>query len=392
MEIPKEYKVLYVINFTDPYGANKALLNILDSIRDYDVCPLVVMSFQGEICNELKIRNIEYKVIKHYFSIYPPSLCIRDLILYIPRLFRTVTTNFFALKKMSLLVNDFKPDIIHTNVGPDHLGFYTAIKHNVPHVWHIREYQDLYFNMRPLFSMNGFIKKLQNGNNYSLAITNALFKHYSMNKNARVICDGVMKANETQFESEKEKYFLFVGRLEEAKGVRVLIEAYIEFSKFNSDFNLLIAGWGNLNYMDELFQLVNKANLSSNVQFLGFRSDVSILMSKATALIVPSRNEGFGFITVEAMFNGCLVIGNNSGGTREILESENLGILYSGHNELVTALKTVVTNGIQSYYPLIKKAQERAVILYSQDQNVKAVFGFYQDILNQNRSYKNNVN
>jgi glycosyltransferase involved in cell wall biosynthesis len=38
-------------------------------------------------------------------------------------------------------------------------------------------------------------------------------------------------------------------------------------------------------------------------------------MAHATALIVSSYHEGFGFITVEAMFNGCLVIGNNKGGT-----------------------------------------------------------------------------
>ena len=40
-------------------------------------------------------------------------------------------------------------------------------------------------------------------------------------------------------------------------------------------------------------------------------------MSKALALFVPSSFEGFGFITVEAMFCGCLVIGRNTGGTKE---------------------------------------------------------------------------
>jgi len=49
------------------------------------------------------------------------------------------------------------------------------------------------------------------------------------------------------------------------------------------------------------------------------RDDVYAIMSRATALIVPSHFEGFGRITAEAMFNGCLVAGYNSAGTREIL-------------------------------------------------------------------------
>lgn len=130
--------------------------------------------------------------------------------------------------------------------------------------------------------------------------------------------------------------------------------------------------------------MVEEFGNSDRVKFLGMRNDMSDLMTKATVLVVPSVYEGFGRVTVEAMFNGCLVIGNNSGGTKEILEKENLGILYSGHDELVTAMKTVVLKGIESYYPLIKKAQERAVTLYSQEQNVEDVYKFYQDILNQN--------
>ena len=199
--------------------------------------------------------------------------------------------------------------------------------------------------------------------------------------NARVICDGVMEKYQIRFCAGKKKYFLFVGQLTGAKGIRLLIEAYLDFCKHDTDFELLIAGDDMSAYAKGLHRIVDDAKCNRRVRFLGFRTDISDLMANASALVVPSRCEGFGFVTVEAMFNGCLVIGNNSGGTKEILEKEDLGILYSGHDELVAAMKAVVSNGIESYYPMIKKAQARAVALYSIEQNVAAVHGLYQEIL-----------
>lgn len=388
----KEYKVLYVTFSSGLYGDNKALLNILDGVLAKGLIPFIVLATEGKMCEELKSRNIEYQFIKSCFFIYPPLCSLRDLFLFIPRLFRTVWFNYEAENQLSIIVNKFKPNIIHTNVGPVHFGYQVAKKFQIPHVWHIREYQDLDFNMNALFSVASFIKKLQNPINHSIVITKGIFNHFSLNNdNAKVIYDGVLKANSIQFELVKEKYFLFVGRLEEAKGIRLLIESYIDFCKFNDEFDLHIAGDGDLEYTRMLQQMIDDAKLTSRVHFLSFRDDVYNLMAKATALVVPSRHEGFGFITVEAMFNGCLVIGNNSAGTKEILEKENLGILYSGSDELVSAMKEVVSNGIESYYPLIKKGQEIAVTLYSQEQNVEAIYDFYTDILHQNKN-KNIVN
>ncbi|MEY3501483.1 MAG: hypothetical protein RL308_3156 [Bacteroidota bacterium] len=379
-----KYKILYVTYSSGLYGDNKALLNILDGVLAKGLIPFIVLASEGKMCDELKSRNIEYLIIKNYFFIYPSLRSFRDLVLFIPRLFRVFWFNYLAEKQLSLIVNRFKPDLIHTNVGPVHFGLHVAIKFNIPHVWHIREYQNLDFNMQPLFSVAGFIKKLQNPINHSIAITKGIYNHFYMtNDNAKVIYDGVMNSGDVQFKLVKEKYFLFVGRLEEAKGIKNLLLAFVDFCRFNVEYELLIAGDGELYYVKELQQIIDDAKLSSRVKFLGFRVDISNLMANATTLVVPSRHEGFGFITVEAMFNGCLVIGNDSAGTKEILEKENLGILYSGHDELVAAMKTVVFNGIESYFPLLKKAQDRAVNLYSQEQSVECVYEFYHSILNQ---------
>lgn len=378
----KELRVLYITFSSKLYGDNKALLNIVDGIKHKGIKPFVIIASKGEICKELESRNIEYKIIQHYLSVYPLIHSYKDIINYFKGIIRLVWYNNLSIRKLTRIINEFNPDIIHSNVGPESLGYYIAKKFNIPHVWHIREYQDLDFGWHPFPSKKNIINKLRSSNNYPIAITQGIYNHYGMQKNARVIYDGVMKKNDHKFNIIKEKYFLFVGRLEESKGINIVIESYIQFYKYNTKYKLLIAGDGNNIYKSNLFKMIKDAGICNMVEFLGFRKDIYTLMENATAIIVASRFEGFGFITAEAMFNGCLVIGNNSGGTKEILEKNNNGILYNNPEELVTSMNNIVVKGIESYFTKIKKAQEQAIKEYSIEENINKVYELYKEIIN----------
>lgn len=374
-------KVLYIVNHTVAYGANVALLNLLDTICELGVEPMVIVGMDGALCEQLKKRSIPSLIIKHNFNIYPRSNSYKSLIAFFPRILEMILINYNAKKKLLSVVKQFKPHLIHTNIGPTHIGYDVAQKLDIPHVWHIREYQDLDFNMKFFPSKKAFLKKLYSQNNYNIAITQALFNYFKMQKNTQVISDG-LDTNLT-FKDKKEKYFLFVGRLTEGKGVHNVIDAFIDISKDSrwADYKLLLAGDGVKAFTEKLYDRVKNADLLNRICFLGFRKDVYSLMANATALIVASKCEGFGLITIEAILNGCLVIGNNSGGTKEILEKENIGILYSGHEDLVKAMQTVLVNGINSYSQIIKNAQKIVTELYSKELNGKKVYNYYRDIL-----------
>lgn len=383
-----EIKVVYILNSATKYaGANKSFLNMLEGVQAKQIVPLVILPENGEICSELDLRKVPYTILPYYQAIYPVKRYLRDIILYLPRFLRLLLVNNKAKKQIENLVLEFKPDLIHTNVGPLHIGYKVAKSCGISHVWHLREYQDLDFNMFPLFSMKSFIKKLKDKNNYPITITDGISNHFFLAGKARTISNGIFKEDSIQFIPEKEAYFLFAGRLEVNKGIQDLIVAFSEFVKSNDKLDLYIAGdTADLNFKNALISLSKNLNIYDRVKFLGMRDDIGQLMALATALVVPSLHEGFGRITVEAMFNGCLVIGNNSAGTKEILEKDNLGILYSGQEQLVSAMKNVAENTIESYYPVIKKAQKIAQKLYSQEQNANAVFNYYNEILNKRSS------
>ena len=66
--------------------------------------------------------------------------------------------------------------------------------------------------------------------------------------------------------------------------------------------------------------------------FLGFVSRVNELFQKNDIFLMMSKLEAFGLVTVEAMLGGAIVVGNNCGGTTEIIKHESTGFLYEENN------------------------------------------------------------
>jgi glycosyltransferase involved in cell wall biosynthesis len=379
-------RIIYILNDPTKYGgANKSFINMIDGLIEKGIVPSVMLPFRGGICDLLDERNVSYFIVPFFLSIYPKIYNFRDLLMFFPRILRMVYLNQKAVNVAFNFGKKINVNLIHTNVGPLHIGKEISKKLGVCHVWHIREYQDLDFGMTPLFSMKGFLKKINSPNNYNIAITKDLFNHFQMSKdNSKIIYNGVLSNSQIKFNPYKKKYFLYAGRVTEMKGFGNLLVAYNEFAKENKEYDLYVAGQVNEVYLEKLRLLISEFGIEQRVHFLGERDDVYGLMEEATALIVPSLYEGFGRITAEAMFNGCLVIGYNSGGTKEILEKDNLGLLYSNQEELVNSMKIVVSKGIDYFFPLIHQAQKRAVECYSNEQNVANVFNYYMSFLTSN--------
>ena len=76
------------------------------------------------------------------------------------------------------VIKKFNPDIIHTNVSPITIGYRVAKELKIPHVWHIREYLDKDFKIKPFPSMNSLKNKLKNS--YSIAITKDVKNHFAL--------------------------------------------------------------------------------------------------------------------------------------------------------------------------------------------------------------------
>lgn len=370
--------IAYIVNHAPLYGSNASLLNLLKGMKINGVNPLVILAYPGDFVAALQQENIPYQIVRHYFSIIPATKGV-NILLVIPRIIFHLGINIIAIIRLYFFLRRKDIDLVHTNIGPDYIGYYTSRLLGVPHVWHIREYQKEDFQMEPIWGWNYFYKLLQKS--YVIAITQGLYDRFKLSKRSKysvVIYNGIRSKTQTAFILQKENYFLYVGRLENNKGVFNLLST---FAKLNDEsVELWIAGTGEHNYVSFLKQFVVSQRLVDRVKFLGFRSDVDALMQKAKALIVPSINEGFGRITAEAMFNGCLVIGYKAAGTQEILEEKNLGLLYISEEDLLDHLNQVLSHKVSYFKEMLLRAQHEAIENYSTEINVIKTMDFYKKI------------
>ena len=96
------------------------------------------------------------------------------------------------------------------------------------------------------------------------------------------------------------------------------------------------------------------------MQLSGYCKQIKDKMIESDILLMNSRSEGFGRVTVEGMLGGLLVIGRNSAGTAEIIQDGRTGLLFNTDEELEQLLQKVL-NDPKSYCGIACQGQTWAV-------------------------------
>lgn len=379
-------KVLYVLSGTTRFGgASKAFIHLIEGLIPKGVNIFVLCPDHNGIYEDLVSMGVSVKIAPVSFSEWPPYSSFTDILLFIPRLFYhglRIIISYFVLLRWAELV---KPDIIHTNISLVDIGFRVSRKLRIPHVWHLREYNNDGFCIAP--SYKSFLHKLSSPFNYNIAITKGVYEYYSLRDlNSIVIYDGVLSVHDIRLSNEKKGYYLYAGRLEPSKGIEDCLEAFKLFvSKIkDNSVSLLVAGDSNSSsYMEWL-----KAKCEGYpVVFLGMRTDISDLMYYANAVIVPSYTEGFGFVSAESMFNGTLLVGRNTTGIKEQMDNglclvgREISLRFSNTQGLYQRLCEIHNNGLSYYREMVIDSQDVVKSLYTKEVHSDKVFDYYNRIL-----------
>ena len=97
---------------------------------------------------------------------------------------------------------------------------------------------------------------------------------------------------------------LHVGRVYEVKNQIFIAEIADEFKKRDKKIRILCAGKGNQEYMDKVQEVIKSKELQKYMKMLGVRKDISELLRKAKAFILPSLYEGMPLVLIEAQASG----------------------------------------------------------------------------------------
>ena len=116
-----------------------------------------------------------------------------------------------------------------------------------------------------------------------------------------------------------------VANLHASKGHLELIEAVARMRAELRDLLVLCAGEGPMRPVLE--QQISFHGLRDTVLLLGHRRDVPALLARARVACAPSHQEGLSSAIVEAMAAGLPVVGSEVGGTPELVQEGETGLL-----------------------------------------------------------------
>lgn len=126
---------------------------------------------------------------------------------------------------------------------------------------------------------------------------------------------------------EDSPVFLCLGRLQDAKGQRLLLDAFYLAHRKNPAIRLVLCGpCFDDTYRQSLLKQIEKYNLADSVILAGMRDDVPRLFNLSKGLVMPSFTEGWSLAIAEAVSIGVPVVATNVGGALEQLRGTN-GIL-----------------------------------------------------------------
>jgi glycosyltransferase involved in cell wall biosynthesis len=193
------------------------------------------------------------------------------------------------------------------------------------------------------------------------------------------------KHSETEIQEFKNKYcivkptILYTGSLKPHKNVGTLIAAFSNLNQ-RSEFQLAFSGESIQKYSD-LREMIKQKGISKDFVQLGqiSRKELALAYKAASAVVLPSFYEGFGFSVLEAMASGTPAIGARAASIPEIMGEG--GILFDpcSIDELTASLE-IVMNDTRLRAELIKKGHRNAE-RFSWDKCTEQTFKIYQGVV-----------
>lgn len=182
-----------------------------------------------------------------------------------------------------------------------------------------------------LGSLSAFVEKSQLGRGYDRTV---FYSDFAREQGAEIGIKNrtevfYLGINPQEFKpKKKEKYVLFVGRLEKQKG----IENLLSVARRLPDIKFKLVGKGDIAKL--------KKSASKNVEFLGVKTgkELQNIFSRALVFCLPSVAETFGLVLLEAMASGCAIVSTVP------LDYRGVRVQYGDNESLKHAIRKLVDN------------------------------------------------
>ena len=368
-------------------GGVRSFLNLIEVLVKKGVEPYVVTSEEWAFTEKLSEMDIPVLVVK----MLRPFVGITEHVRFEKEkyLIKTVVNKRAEIIAYKWLKQN-QVGLIHVNSQfAGVVGCKVARKLNVPYIYHIREFLEEGFGVT--FYNSKLLYDYIAGADVVVGISQAIKHHYEnkFNREVQLVYNGLPVNENTYHEyrtlfEKDEINIATVGRVTLAKGQVEAVKAVSELvSKYqHKKLRLHIIGYeGKDVYELGLQKFVSENGLEKNVIFHPFMKKPIDILEKCDIGVICSKAEAFGRVTIEYMMASLFTIGSNSGGTLEIIENGESGLLYQlgDEHDLAEKINWVIENPKEAN-EIAKRGQERAVKVFSILSTAENILDIYNTV------------
>lgn len=381
--------ILFIANCELLYGANRSMMELAVELQNMGQNVYFFIPYQGSgesryiFKKELEEYGFRYAFMRYFPSIHPDSeKGVAGRIL-------RGEMNAQCLIKMKDYILKWKIDLIHTNSLTHLVGASLSRQMCKPHVWHIREIlkkdYDFDYDSKLLYKyavkrankiicISNYVKQ---SHRKLLKGTSAVVLKNGFNVD-KYILNGAYNRHRAEY------HLLICGLIQEGKGQLEALEAvnYLVNKYHIKNIRLKIVGDDPKDYSEKLENYILGHDLQDYVEILPFQEDLRIIRQNADIALMCSRGEALGRVTIESMLSENLVIGADSGGTKEIIQDGANGYLYKCGDALDLCKKIyyAITHW-EEQEKIIVNAKEYARSNYDISLYAKQIVGIYKSVL-----------
>ncbi|MBE0068507.1 glycosyltransferase family 4 protein, partial [Thermoanaerobacterium thermosaccharolyticum] len=175
-----------------------------------------------------------------------------------------------------------------------------------------------------------------------------------------------------------EKVICLLGRLAPVKGHLFLLDALYDIKKHGKfkNYKILFTGNGSENYKNEIIKKAESYGLINNIIFTGYVNPAEIL-NISDLLVLPSENEGFPIVCIEAFALKVPVIRTKTGGYSD-MKDQCIGVEYGDIAGLSNAITEVFLNSDKTL-EMVNKAYKLYQDRLTSNKMVEAILEVYKD-------------
>jgi teichuronic acid biosynthesis glycosyltransferase TuaC len=336
------------------------------------------------------------------YSKVPPTTTWDGIKVYYPRFLQFPKSLFFASsgKRMYLgirklvaeLYRDFKFDIIHAHVALPS-GFASMMvkkEYRKPLVVTIHG-QDLQVTIYRNDACRKALAEVFQGADRIATVSTKLQRvaeaNFGFAEKLAVIPNGI---SPDEIASEKTKLvsryagsrvILSVSNLIKSKGIDLNIKAISQLAQKHPDLKYVVIGIGP--EMSSLKRLARDLNLENRVDFLGELPHEKAMdyMAVADIFSLPSWQEGFGVVYLEAMAHSKPIIACQGEGIEDVIENNQTGLMVGPKDvpNLAKAIEFLLDNP-QRAREIGQKAKMLVLENYTCERNARKYIKIYEEL------------